>query len=253
MKLRIISIFILGFAALAPLNGAEAHQPRIVAGTTETVEKSDVSKAYYGVLQGTPHEFSFTHEDKLPLYLSLLSPKTFNAHTDFIARLYKDEHLVATLDGTLEPWHTWYEPFGGDTYWQGPEFIQQVPAGNYRVVVSNSDNQGAYTFAIGTQESFTPTEIVRTLAILPIIKEDFFHQTWMAAVFNRAMLGLSAIIVFAVLLVMIIRKSLAHYHTTRAALTPESMRVRPRLGDLLDNETTAKKVIARRRSTKRKK
>jgi hypothetical protein len=91
---------------------------------------------------------------------------------------HKDKSItqVFLLDGTKSQWKSFYEPFGGDYYLQGPEARENLTNVTYYIKVSSPSNQGKYSLAIGEEESFPPAETLNAFFLLPIIKQQFFGE-----------------------------------------------------------------------------
>ncbi len=155
-----------------------AHQPRFVSENTIEVLAPEVSKAYYAELSGVPHTYYINSDKEFNLYLNLLVPKSSNPEGRFSASLYDmatDEELYF-LDGDNFEWTEFFEPFGHDTYLEGPEYKTVMPAGSYRVAVFNQFNQGKYALAIGELENFDFAEIMNVYKLLPQLKKNFFNE-----------------------------------------------------------------------------
>lgn len=212
MKLRLVLFTFLIISGFIPFHHAQARQLE------------------YGVLQGNPQVFRVKSDGISPLSLQILSPKISGTHTDFVARVTSMETntVIATLDGTLEPWNSVFEPLSGDYYWQGPALNTVIPKGIYIVTVSNTDNQGGYLVTTGETGGREPKEIIRTLAILPKIKQILFHESWLRAVFNRSMIGISAGIIFLILCSVILRRMVEHHTVTGTMLEKQAVRMRPK-------------------------
>jgi len=199
MKKLIITMIWLGicFPALA-------HQPRYVFNKGDInepiiVEKPEISKAYYGKLDGRPAWYKIQNEKEFNLYLNILAPDLNDAQTDFRVEVTKDNSVVFVLEGG--EWERFFEEFAGDSYLRGPELEKIVEAGTYYVTVSNPDNQGRYCLAVGKAESFPPAEIAKTIFVLPRIKKDFFDKSPFTAFFNLVGLFLLIILIFILLIV----------------------------------------------------
>jgi hypothetical protein len=170
-------LIVLGFNFILWENST-AHQPNLVGIRTQTtVQDPEVSKAYYGELAGKPAVYEIRCDSSFSLYVNLLVPDIAGARTDFSADIYHEGQPLTRLDGSGYPWTTFYEPFGNDTYLQGPEYRSKVGPGVYRIEVANGQNQGKYVLAIGELERFPPKVILRTLMILPKLKRDFFGKS----------------------------------------------------------------------------
>jgi hypothetical protein len=199
---------------IASISLVLAHQPRVdLEGTLDNpiqVEKPEVSKAYYGELTGNSEYYEIDSETEFLLYLNILAPDIEGARRDFIVEVLKEKEVIFTLKG--DDWEEFYEPFGGDSYLQGPELEEQVSSGVYLIKVSNTDNSGKYSLAVGKIESFPPFEIIKTIFVLPKLKKDFFNKSPLTAYFNLVGLFLLifliiiAAIIFAVLFIIKKRK-----------------------------------------------
>jgi hypothetical protein len=182
---------------------ALAHQPRMVNSSPTIVGNPEVSKAYYDTLVGKPHTYIIASDVPFALYVNVLVPDITGQQKDVSAIVTKDGSTtpIATLDGVAYEWKKFYEPFGGDTYWMGPEYRGQVPAGTYTVVVSSSKNNSEYSLAIGETEAFDLNETISALHAIPTIKQDFFKEspaTFIFSVFGAAYLVVLFILAFVI-------------------------------------------------------
>jgi hypothetical protein len=193
-KLLIFSAAFLCAMSIAP--AALAHLPYLERDNTEIIVNGpEISKAYYGWLSGRPIVYSINSKKTFLLYLGLLSPQSDNDRQDYSARIYKDGELFGTLDGADWIWLVSYEPFANDYYNKGPEYEAKVPAGNYRIEVYNSGNSGNYVLAVGKTEDLSLGQFIRTLVVLPGVKEEFFGKpAWQA--YNN-FIGLMALAMLA--------------------------------------------------------
>ena len=181
---------------------ASGHQPRLV-GREERVEVTnpEISQAFYATLQGEPHTYLVEASDQFLLYVSLLVPDLEMARTDFVLTLHRigqdgGEEFLYHLDGKKHEWTQFYEPFGGDSYLEGPEREDVVSPGEYRIVVSNPDDQGKYVLSVGREESFGFGEMVATMRRMPQVKQFFEKSPWLAF-FN--MIGLAILVAVLIL------------------------------------------------------
>jgi hypothetical protein len=60
-----------------------------------------------------------------------------------------------TAEGTKSVWRRFYEKYGRDHYYMGPEYDAMAGEGIYYVRVFNGSNRGRYSLAIGKREKFT--------------------------------------------------------------------------------------------------
>lgn len=204
-RLLIFLLIFLNFMILVT-----AHQPRIVfdfnnsIGNPIMVEKPEISKAYYGELKGAPDYYKIESSNDFNLYLNILSPDLMNSRTDFFVEVISNKQVIFSLDGNNSQWKNFYEGFGGDYYLMGPELETKLEAGTYYIKVSNKDNIGKYSLAIGKLESFPLGEIIKTTLILPRLKEDFFNKSPFTAFFNYTGLFLLIILILICLLIILI-------------------------------------------------
>ncbi len=169
----------IGFlSALILLPGiVSAHQPRLVESRETTVVAPAVSKAYYGTLSGEPHTFSFVATTSFPLYVGVLVPDRPGQKKDVSAVVLRDGVELALLDGAGFEWTQFDEPFGNDTYWEGPEYKAEGAPGSYEIRVWSSNNDSAYSLAIGEEELFDAKETWNALTLIPQLKRDFFQKS----------------------------------------------------------------------------
>jgi len=197
-------ILIILFFSFLSAPAALAHQPRIIGQATRIiVVEPEVSKAYYGELKGEPAIYEIMVADPFHLYVNILVPDIAGVKKDISAEIKKDGEELAALDGAQFDWQEFYEPFGGDNYFSGPEFNQEVGAGEYIITVFSPANRGKYALAIGQLEEFPPKEILKTILVLPTLKKDFFAKSALTAYFNLSGLFLLAIIALVVAVIFI--------------------------------------------------
>lgn len=96
---------------------------------------------------------------------------------DVSAVILKDGKQLALLDSTNFQWTTFFEEFGRDTYWQGPEYKAQADAGSYEMSVTSANNDSNYSLAVGETEAFDFKESMNALTLIPELKKDFFNKS----------------------------------------------------------------------------
>ncbi len=208
---KISVIFFLSLAFwLCPFL-ALAHQPRLVQGGEVTlVQNPEISQAFYGELLGQAQVFEIDANGDFNLAVSLLVPQVESARKDLAVEIYRslesDLALIAALDGPRYDWSEFYEPFGGNNYWQGPAMKEKVVAGKYVIRVFSPSNLGKYVLVFGEQENFSLSEIVRTVFFLPQLKADFFDRSAWTAYFNYAGLFLLSLILVLAGLIYLVMK-----------------------------------------------
>jgi len=154
-----------------------AHQPRIVQENPTIVTSPEISKAYYGTLSGKPAVYTISADKPFTLYVGVLVPDIADQKKDVSVVILKDGKQIVLLDGPSFKWTTFFEEFGHDTYWQGPEYKAQSEAGNYEIRVSSIDNDTKYSLAIGETEAFDFKESINALTLIPELKKDFFNKS----------------------------------------------------------------------------
>ena len=177
ITLAFLLIFIL--AAIS-----SAHQPRLVYDQERiTINKPEISKAFYGELKGGPITYKIDSKVPFKLYVGLLVPDLKGVEKDISAKIYFNNRLLFALNGQPFKWKPFYEEFGGDNYYSGPERTIKAAAGSYLIKVFSPDNKGKYVLAVGDKESFPPGEIFHTLIVLPQLK-PFFEKSPLTGYFN---------------------------------------------------------------------
>ncbi len=202
--------------SLAPLFGgaALAHQPNFVSRATRVaVLDPEISKAYYGELPGEPAVYEIRSDRAFTLYVNILAPDIPGARTDFDVEIFKDGALFAVVDSTFLVWPRFYEPYGGDHYFQGPAWRDTVGSGLYEVRVSNPVNRGKYVLAVGDIEEFPPAKALHALVAIPTIKKGFFGKSPWTALDSRVgtffLAGLAALAAAVAILVVLVRRLLS--------------------------------------------
>jgi hypothetical protein len=134
--------------------------------------------------------------------VSLVVPDIQGARKDFSIEIKSKDTLII-LDAKSAKWDVFFEKFAGDNYFNGPEFDKKVPAGTYMIKVTNPDNRGKYSLAIGKIEAFPPKEALNAILSLPKLK-SFFQKSPLRAYFNFIGLFIGITIVFIAIVVVII-------------------------------------------------
>lgn len=185
IKKIIFSALFISFFLIAK---ADAHQPRLVSGIFTEIKSPEISQAFYGELNGQPEVFEIKSDRSFRLYLGILVPDIKNIDKDVSAKVFKNGQEFYFLNASSSDWHSFYEKYGGDDYFWGPEYKaddstvsklkgRQVDAGVYRVEVFNHDNLGKYILAVGDKEVFPPKEIIHAAKVMPQLKMNFFEES----------------------------------------------------------------------------
>lgn len=213
-------------SVIALLGVCSAHQPRLVwdQATTESnpiiVTNPEVSQAFYGILSGQSDYYQITSDTGFLLYINIVVPDLSGQRTDFMVDISEENIAVYTrLDGTRFLWTGFYEEFAGDKYLRGPEIQKEVPAGTYNIKVSNKDNQGKYSLAIGKIESFAIGESFKTIARLPALKIHFFEKSFFAIWQGKIIQFLSYALLIIIGLITLIVWMVKSRHTKKTSTT----------------------------------
>lgn len=176
-----------------------AHQPRLVESDFTLIQNPEVSQAFYGELNGQPHYYQIQAGGSIHLYVGILVPDVEDIDQDVSVEISKDGEFYRLLDGRNFAWQAFYEEFGGDDYFEGPEMTAEAEAGIYVLKVLSPDNYGKYVLAVGEREEFPINEMMNTLINLPRLKKFFGKSPWQAftapIVFRFMVLPLLALIV----------------------------------------------------------
>jgi hypothetical protein len=168
------------------VKAAHAHRPVVVKnkGSKENpvlVEKPEISWAFYGKLQGQPHYFRIFSPVPFNLYINILVPD-YNPEGDLVPMhdmsfdLLKEDALLFSAHGLESSWRRFYEEYGKDHYYWGPEFDKDVEPGTYYIRVFNSSNSGKYSLAIGKIEKFNFFTIIGAMIKAKSLDRWFFKE-----------------------------------------------------------------------------
>lgn len=172
---KVTTLFIAVFFFLPVL--ALAHQPRITESRLTQVPDPEISKAYYAKLTGEPDVYVITSSEAFDLYVNVLVPDIAGQKKDVSAVVLQGGKELTVLDGPNFTWTKFYEPYGADTYWMGPEYRARAEAGTYEIRVWSSGNDSKYSLAIGEIEAFDQKEGMNALTIIPQLKKDFWGES----------------------------------------------------------------------------
>ena len=184
MKLIAIIIFLFSSHLFA-------HQPKLInyspsIDNPHQVIAPEISKAYYGKLDGEPHYYIINSEEEFLFYTGILSPKVDDDHLWLSIAVYSineknNKILKFFADGQNFEWEAWYEPYARDWYWKGPEIGAEVnedtgfkrnfnlDAGSYIIQIFNQNNTGHYSLAVGEAEFFGSNLWEQILTWTPIL------------------------------------------------------------------------------------
>ena len=149
------------------------------------IEDPEISKAIYSTLSGDPHFYRIQSEEDFDFYSGILAAKIGDCALESkfsFEVLDSDFHLLYLADGENFEWTPWYEEYGKQWYWNGPEIGQNFAsnrvfkAGTYYIKVFNNANTGQYILAVGDIEKFSLTDIVGLIFSMGEIENAFWES-----------------------------------------------------------------------------
>jgi len=192
LKIRKIVAIVFTAVLLVPVM-VLAHQPRVINSDTTQVVDPEISKAYYATLTGSPHIYTIDSKEAFDLYVGILVPDIASTKKDILAEVFKGDEKIATLGGASATWKPYFETFGQSNYFDGGEYKARSEAGVYTIKVSNPDNTGKYSLAVGEIEAFDGKEGMNALSMIPDLKRNFFEESPISFIFSPFGWGLIVI------------------------------------------------------------
>ena len=187
MKKLLSILFLLGI-----FSQVYAHKPVLNDNSTYPadapyeIEDPEISKAIYSTLIGDPHFYRIQSEVDFDFYAGILAAKIDNCplNSKFSFEVLDSEfHKIYLADGENFEWTPWYEEYGKQWYWNGPEIGQNFAsnevfkAGTYYIKVFNNSNTGQYIMAVGDIEKFSITDIVGLIFSMGKIEDEFWDAS----------------------------------------------------------------------------
>lgn len=181
---RAVAALLLGLVFLSP--PARPHNPVIVKTRNSeeqpvVIARPEISYAYYGLMTGAPHFYLIRADRPFRLYVNILVPDlkpkepTVPRH-DLSFEIKANGTVLHAASGLHSDWRRFYEPFGRDHYYLGPEFEQSAPAGAFVIKIFNSNNRGRYALAVGKKERFTPWGLIGAFFKARTLDRWFFND-----------------------------------------------------------------------------
>ena len=142
------------------ISTVSAHKPYIVGQTKSdiTVEKPEISKAYYGELNGDDVYYVINSDKPFELYVNILAPdlnpEQQTDGSELSIWITNNDDIDIKLKGENHNWTQFYEEYGKDHYIKGPEYKANVSEGIYYIAVYSKTNSEKYALAIGEKEAF---------------------------------------------------------------------------------------------------
>ena len=187
---------ITSFLLLLLFTHAYAHKPVLNKNSTYPpdapyeIENPEISKAIYSTLSGNPHYYRIQSDVNFDFYAGILAAKIGECalESKFSFEVLDSEfHRIDLADGENFEWIPWYEEYGKQWYWNGPEIGENFlsdrvyKAGTYYIKVFNDTNTGQYIMAVGDIEKFSFTDIVGLLFSMGDIENEFWDPSLCAS------------------------------------------------------------------------
>ena len=187
---------ITSFLLVLLLTHAYAHKPVLNKNSAYPpdapyeIEDPEISKAIYSTLSGNPHYYRIQSEVNFDFYAGILAAKIGKCalESKFSFEVLDSEfHRIDLADGENFEWTPWYEEYGKQWYWNGPEIGKNFlsdriyKAGTYYIKVFNETNTGQYIMAVGDIEKFSFTDIVGLLFSMGDIENEFWDPSLCAS------------------------------------------------------------------------
>lgn len=201
-------VLLLAFFLFFPSGQAIlAHQPMLIFQNSGDIQVTDpeISKAFYDQLKGAPRDYYINSDKDFNLYVNILVPNPANRDGRYSVDVFllkpDTQDKIASIDAATFEWKEFYELFGRDHYFKGPEIDMHVLAGKYKIEVYSADNQGKYVLAIGKKEFFDLKSILNLYWQLPLLKMTFLNTSVLQ--FFLTPIGIAGVAFLGVLLLII--------------------------------------------------
>ena len=233
-------VFFSGFAF-----SISAHQPVMIYlqkdNNSVQIANPEISRAFYDDLKGKPRDYFIDSSKDFDLYINLLVPAGTNPDGKYSAKVFDNTGKeIAFINGADFSWQQYYESFGRDYYYKGPEFDKKVSAGKYKIEVYSKDNLGKYTLAVGKTESFDVKSVLNTVWQLPLLKLTFFKsdvlQFFLTPFGIGAIGALGGLIILILLInyiISVIKERIKHNMAKTLLLTSGGMDMKEQIVKLL--------------------
>jgi peptidase E len=238
----------LGFLIFLPVGGAIlAHQPMLIYNSSGDVlvNNPEISQAFYDQLKGGPRDYFIDSPKDFDLYVNILVPNPANRDGRYSVDIFllkpDGQDKIASIDAATFEWKEFYEPFGRDHYFKGPEIDTHVSAGKYKIEVYSADNQGKYVLAIGKKEVFDLKSILNIYWQLPLLKITFLNTSVLQffltpfGIAGVAFVGVLLLIITTIsYLISLIKEKIRQTTAKTILLTSNGMQVKDEIVKLLE-------------------
>lgn len=182
---------LVGILVTVPVS-VHAFVPFLVSDATVPAIRTEEASAYYGVLNGEPHQYLLTVSEPFPLTLSLWVPDVATAKRDVSLAVIQDGNEAAPLtvfDANIATWELVYDETAENFYRNHSTFKAVVPPGEYDIRVWSSNNDSSYVLRIGEKDGFNIREVINGYSVLPQVKQVFFNEPAWHAYLSPALVG----------------------------------------------------------------
>ena len=179
----LLLVFVIPSTALAHVPILNT-QPKVIE-KPYPIDDAEHSKAIYAILDGDADYYRIQEAKPFKFYVGITAAKLNGCNlreTFSYAVLDSNMNIIDRRDGRAFTWWPWYEKFGKQWYWVGPEigkdFTSTItyPAGTYFIKVFNTNNRGKYVLAIGDVERFGLAEILTLWGTMQKIETIFWDE-----------------------------------------------------------------------------
>jgi hypothetical protein len=176
-------------ALLVFITQVYAHKPILNKHSTYPteapyeIEDPEISKAIYSTLTGESHYYRIQSDVDFDFYAGILAAKIGECALEnkfSFTVLDAEFNTIHIADGENFDWVPWYEKYGKQWYWNGPEMGENFlsnkvfQAGTYYIKVFNATNTGQYIIAVGDVEKFSFTDVFGLLFSMGDIEDEFW-------------------------------------------------------------------------------
>ncbi len=177
--------WIISFSFLFLFFGqARAYHPIFIPTQSQfdviEITEPELSKVFYGKLDGIPHTYQITSSKPFSLYVEVLLPDIDGVDRQMSAIVVRQAERgvdeVARVTGADTTWDISKKFFGGDRYLSGESFNKKVDAGTYIIQVHSLKNIGKYVLLVGSEENIDNTGYFESIGMLIEVKK-FFNKS----------------------------------------------------------------------------
>ena len=156
-----------------------ADEDNLTKNNPYLIDKPEISLALYGSLNGKKNYYKIESDEDFNLYIGILTPRLDEekepknkVYFKFYDENFKEITFNDFPTGVVKDhiWTEWFEPFGRNNYWVGPQVgtnlnvpYGKYPKGTYYIEVFNPKNEGNYSLAVGYIEDFGFFDILKLI------------------------------------------------------------------------------------------